>query len=302
MIFVCNCNFVGASSKNLEVYFIDVGQGDSTLIIFPDGKNMLIDCGDGQNSANQNISKELSDKGIKEIDYLILTHPSYDHVGGVYSLLENFGVNNAYLPHILNEQLFYDYSVAVSRIREKGANIKISCLGEYITGKDYGFAFLSPTSITQSDSSYRDLNVSSTPTEEQINDVSPIMYLECRGVRFILTGDAGFSQESLVVNNYNSGVYHNLKGAGVDVNLDNIDFLKVTHHGGDTGSGTEFLTLTKPKNAIISVGGNNNYNHPSFKVLNRILSANEDCNILRTDVLGTIKISVNLSGKITINE
>ena len=306
LIFVCACSIIlpPSSSSNdcLEVLFIDVGQGDSTLIKFPDDKIMLIDCGGGQNSANQNILKELNARNIQDIDYFILTHPSYDHVGGVASLLETKNVKNAYVPKIINEQLFYDYSIAINIIREKGANVKVSCLGEYIIGEGYAFTFLSPTSITQSDSSYRDLNFSSSPTEEQINDVSPIMYLQCNGARFVINGDAGFSQENLVVNNYNSSIYNALNSAGVNVNLNSVHVLKVSHHGGENASGKEFLDIVRPKNAVISVGGNNNYNHPSSKVLGRILSSNENCNILRTDVLGTIKITVNKDGLILINK
>ena len=108
----------GTRKNNLYVNFIDVGQGDCTLIMFPDGKNMLIDCGDGSDFAVKNIKRILNGFSVKKLDYLVLTHPDLDHVGGALSVLKTCSVNKAYLPKILDLTSYEVYSSALQSLQD----------------------------------------------------------------------------------------------------------------------------------------------------------------------------------------
>lgn len=291
----------GTRKNGLYINFIDVGQGDCTLIMFPDGKNMLIDCGDGSDFAVKNIKNILNGFSVKKLDYLVLTHPDLDHVGGALSVLKTCSVNKAYLPKILDLTPYEEYSSVLQRLKDKNANVLTSQLGVCIKGEDYSVAFLSPKPYGQTDSSYTDFNTSNPATSEQINDISPMIYLEYNGVRFLFTGDAGVKEERKLIDDYNSSLIKNtFDFYGISVELENIDFLKVSHHGADDASSQDFLNLLTAGNAVISVGGNNIYGHPSIYTQSRLLAANQDCNLLRTDLLGTISVCVLTDGEMQI--
>ena len=125
-----------------------------------------------------------------------------------------------------------------------------------------------------------------------------MIYVEYAGVSFLFTGDAGKQQEQLVENNINLGFYNQFVDGRID--LYNIDFLKVAHHGADDCSSQDFLNIIQPQNAVLSVGGNNIYGHPSSRVIDRLYLANPNVNLLRTDVCGNITISVSASGEYAI--
>jgi competence protein ComEC len=127
------------------------------------------------------------------------------------------------------------------------------------------------------------------------------VYLEYKGVRFLFTGDNSSQKEQKLINDYKSGAIERfLFNKEVTVNLESIDFLKVAHHGSDDSTCADFLALTRPKNAIISVGGNNIYGHPSTSTLVKLEVANENVNVLRTDVKGTISVMVNKQGIVNV--
>ena len=112
--------------------------------------------------------------------------------------------------------------------------------------------------------------------------------MQSSGVRMLFTGDAEKSQEQYVLNNYLVGIYSSMH----EVNLYDIDLLKVAHHGSNDSSSSDFLDVLKPKNAVFSVGGDNIYGHPITSVIERVLTANSNCNIYRTDYLGTISFAI----------
>jgi competence protein ComEC len=163
-----------------------------------------------------------------------------------------------------------------------------------IVGEDYYLAFLSPLGESLTANYYDEFNLLENPNDRQVNNLSPIIYLQYKGVKFVFTGDAGISQENMVVESYRAGVYDFIHGK--KVSLDNVDFLKVGHHGSADSTGQTFVNLLTPKNAIVSVGGNNVYGHPSTTTFTRLQQANQDIKVFRTDVLGTISIGVNGQG------
>jgi len=305
---LCVFTFVGCDKTSLPslkgglyVTYIDVGQGDSILIRFPDGKNMLIDCGNGSDFAVKNVKKNLNRFSVNKLDYLVLTHPDTDHVGGTAQALKKAAVVKAFVPNVVRKEDYEYYEQAYNFLEDKGATFDISEQGKCFYDKDYFVGFLSPLPIGMSGSSYRDFNFSSQPTSSQINDVSPFIYLEYKGIRFLFTGDSGKTQELKLTEDYKKGVFNGyFKNANVNINLSSIDFLKVSHHGSDDGTCQEFLDLINPDNSIISVGSNNFYGHPSSSLLYRLKPENSARQIWRTDYSGTIKVHVFLKCKINI--
>ncbi len=291
----------GALVDGFSVHFIDVGEGDCIFVNLPDGKNIMIDVGENSEKNLSTIRSVLTRYGVERIDYLILTHPDSDHVGNACALVEAFGVGTAYLPYIYDTSAFINYGEAADALKACGADIKYSQIQTAVVGTDYSVFFLSPAPKDASGGAYDVFNSSLTPSAQARNDVSPIIYLEYRGVRFLFTGDAGFSQEEYVLLNEKSGLYEkSFAYYGRECKLENIDFLKVSHHGADDACGSDFLSLLKPYNAIISVGGQSYYKHPSTATINRILGANEACSIYRTDVYGTTSVFVDETGRYEI--
>ncbi len=292
----------GVGFLGLSVHYLDVGQGDCILICFPDGKSMMIDCGNGSASAVNVIKNALQAKGITALDYLILTHPANDHTGGVSKALEDINVKSVYHPDIPSDLVgFEKYYSAIRFLSDKGAEMKISLQGECFGG-DYKVAILEPTAKSMQDSSYRDFLWTLEPTETQINDLSPYVYLEYQGFRFLFTGDCSSRQEEKLITDYASTKFdktfsvYNLK-----IKLENIDFLKIAHHGSSDSSSMDFLSLLKPKYSIISVAGDNPYGQPSSTVQTRILNSSEQAQILRTDIKGTISIFITETGVMTVS-
>ena len=283
----------------LSVHYIDVGNGDCIFINFHDGKNMLIDCGAESQNNLENIAKVLKDYSVSQIDYLVLTHPDLDHVGNAQSIVKNYIVKKAYIPNIYNKQLYPSFAKAVMEMEIRKVEIAYSTMGDKILADEYIIAFLSPCWTTYGDA-YGEFNGYPSPTDTQVNNLSPIIYLEYAGVTFLFTGDAGYQQEKLVENNCNIGMYDRFFENRVKLNQ--IDFLKVAHHGAEDCSSQDFLNIIQPKNAIISVGGDNVYGHPSSLVINRLYASNQNVNVLRTDVYGTISVTVNQFGDFQIDK
>lgn len=280
----------------LSVSFLDVGEGDSIYITFPDGKNMLIDSGAESERNAETVSNAIKTSDKDSLDYFVLTHTDGDHTGNAAETVLRFPADKAFLPDVKNVEKFYYYSEALKALEKCGAETVYSQTFCTLRGEGYFFTFLSPLASEFPESAYSDLNAAVIPTEEQLNAISAVIYLEYAGVRFLFTGDATVSAEKLIMKYYSLGLY----GKDNAVNLDNVDFLKVSHHGSADASHEDFLRLVKPHNAVISVGGNNYYGHPSSKTLARLLEVNPDCEFWRTDRDGTVCVFVGSDGKTVV--
>ena len=309
--FANNTGYGGLALKPLEkrecfsVNFIDVGEGDAVFINFNDGRTMLIDCGE-KGTATLNAVRRFLDVYAKDgIDYLILTHPDGDHVGNAADIVKGYPVKKAFLPYLLQPETFETYYAAYSLLEQSAAKgdteIIYSAAGVTVCGEDYYLVMLSPEAYDNpSGSVYDDVNKSQNPSSDAINNISPIVYMNYKGVRFVFTGDAEFKAERIVLDAANLQVINGIltrknKDA---VNLNGIDFLKIAHHGANDASGEEFLDVLKPKNAVISLGGDNYYGHPSTETLARIYAANPACKILRTDLEGNVSVFVGEDGAV----
>lgn len=227
-----------SDNKNLQVYFLDVGQGDSIFVKSPSGKTMLVDAGP-QNNILKPLSKQFSFRK-KHIDVLLATHPDADHVGGFAPVLQNYDadvfVESAY---VKDNQILVQIETLVN---DKIENHIIATEGTVIDlGDGVTFKILSPND---------------NELEGDSNNASIVGRLTYGNNSFLLTGDASITNEIRLVKEYGT----NLKS----------DVLKLGHHGSRTSSAIEFLQNVNPSIAIISAGKNNRYGHPHPEVLNRL--------------------------------
>lgn len=240
-------------TTDLKVYFFDVGQADSILIT-NNGHNMLIDAGNNEDGPKL-VKYIKEDLGITEFDYLIGTHPHEDHIGGLDDIINNFDIKKIYLPDITTTtKTFEDVLDAIS---SKELTITIPKIGETFKLGEADFTIL----YTGTNSS--DLNSTSIITKMIFGKYS-----------YLFTGDTTSDIEKTIL----------------DQNID-IDVLKVAHHGSKYSSSLEFLEKTTPSYAIISVGKNNSYDHPSSETINNLKKYTN--NIYLTSELGTILLTSN---------
>ena len=218
---------------NSEVSILDVGQGDSSLIRLKN-KNILIDTG---GNINYDISKNIlipyfKSVGIKKIDYLVLTHGDYDHMGEAINLVENFKVEKV----IFNCGPYNDLEQELIKVLDKKKIKYYSCIKELNIDNNKLY-FLQ------------------TKEYDNENDNSNVIYSELNVYKFMFMGDASVTTEKEIMNKYN---------------LPDIDVLKVGHHGSKTSSSKGFINVINPKYSIISVGKNNRYGHPNKEVLENL--------------------------------
>lgn len=233
----------------LKIYFLDVGQADSTLII-NNNQTMLIDA--GNNEDGNLIVEFIKSLGIEKIDYLVGTHAHEDHIGGMDDIINNFNIGTVYLPYTTEKttttKTFED---VLDSLIAKNLSITTANIGDKFT-----------LGNTNCEIMYVD---NSEP--EDTNDQSICIRLELKNESFLFMGDA-------------SGKVEKAR------NWPQTNVLKVAHHGSKTSTSKEFLKQVKPQIAIISVGKDNSYKHPSEQVLERLESIK--AKIYRTDELGTI--------------
>lgn len=239
--------------RDASVTFLDVGQGDSSVIILPFGKTILIDTG-GLYLSRYNISKNktvpyLNSLGISKIDLLILTHGDYDHTGDTINLLNEIKVDEV----LFNNDSFNDTENKIIKVLNK-KNIRYSKNSEYFR-------------------KIKDLYFLNTKMYDNENDNSTVVYFTYKNFSFLFTGDASKEREEDIMENYN---------------IKDVSFLKVGHHGSKTSTGSSFIKKINPKYSIISVGENNRYGHPNKNTLKNL----KDTTIFRTDLNGSIKIKL----------
>ena len=232
-------------NNDLLIEMIDVGQGDS-LLISKNNKSILIDTGGKikykqeawkQTNKESSIIKNttlplLKSKGIRKLDYLIITHGDFDHMGEAINLINSFKVKTV----IFNCGRYNYLERELIKVLKKKRIPYYSCIDE-LNLSQYNLQFLN------------------TKEYDNENDNSNVIYTELDGYKFMFMGDAGVEKEKDILEKYN---------------LSNIDVLKVGHHGSKTSSSKEFINEINPNYSIISVGKNNRYGHPNKEVLNNL--------------------------------
>ena len=250
------------AAGELEVHFLDVGQGDATLIAC-DGHYMLIDA--GNNDKGTLVQSYLEQQGVETLDYVIGTHPDADHIGGLDVILYKFDCGTVILPEVENDTRTYEDVIRV--LEEKDYPVTAPVVGDTYTLGGASFTIIAPNGDYGDD----------------LNDWSVGILLQNGENRFLFTGDAGEQAEQDILAN------------GIDISA---DVYKASHHGSDTASLEAFIQAVSPEYAVISVGEGNQYGHPHAEVLNRFREAGIE--VFRTDEQGTI-VAVSDGTDITWN-
>lgn len=242
---------------DLTARFVDVGQGDCCLITC-DGEAMMIDGGTADNSSK--LVSLLNALDIGELKYMVNTHPHDDHVGGLCGPLSSVRVDAAYSSTVDYDQ---NYFVKYKRlIADKGISLGTLSAGDKLRLGGADIYVLAPEKDAEG--------------AADLNDTSIVMRVVYGRTSILLTGDATSVEEKALM--------------AADAEL-KCDVLKVGHHGAATSSCEEFLSAVSPAWAIISVGKDNDFGHPTEETLKRLSKVG--ANILRTDLNGTVTINSN---------
>jgi competence protein ComEC len=242
-----------------ELTAIDVGQGDSLLVLSPHGHAVLIDGGGPPGFARPNsfdvgedvVSPYLWARGFSHLDAVVLTHPHSDHMDGLRAIIRNFRPRELWLAEDLATP-----QVLAAAATDAGTNVRRIHSAEDVELDGLRFT------------------AHLTHTPKTVNDDSLVLRLEYNGTSALLLGDAERALETEVAHDEHP-----------------VDILKVAHHGSATSTTPELLTATHPKFAVISVGAHNNYGHPRREVLDRLNAAHAQT--YRTDEDGATTFVMN---------
>lgn len=252
-IIFTGCSYIQEDKKDIisdfEVHFIDVGQADAALIIC-NGETMLIDGGNVDDSSL--IVSYLDKLDINTIDYMVATHAHEDHVGGLSGPLNTCKVNNVLCS--VKKYSSKAFSNFKKYTEKQGLEIIVPQAGDSFKVGDSVVEVIGPRK-----------------KYDDTNETSIVLKVTYYQTSFLFTGDAGRESENDTID------------AGCDLKA---DVLKVGHHGSETSTSYVFLREVMPKYAIISVGKNNSYGHPSEETLSRLRDAEVD--VFRTDLQGDI--------------
>lgn len=240
------------NSATLKIYYFDVGQADSTLIIDKD-KTMLIDA--GNNSDGLKIVNYIKSLGVTKLDYVVATHAHEDHIGGIDDIIDNFDIGIFYMPDaITTTTTFEDVLDVLERNKLKFSTPNI--------GDEFKLT----------DASFKVLYTGNDTTD--LNNTSIVLKMTYGKYKYLFMGDATSKVEKILLNN--------------ETDLD-ADILKVGHHGSSYSTTDDFLNKVNPSYAIISCEKDNKYNHPSKEVITKLEKKN--VTFYRTDLVGTILLT-----------
>lgn len=259
--------------KDLRIHFIDVGQGDSSLIITPNNKTILIDGGgnlNGYDVGKNTLLPYLLDRKVQKIDYMIISHFDADHANGLIAVLENIKVEKVLISQQIEKSS--EYKKVMEVVKTKRIKVCLIKAGDNLMlEKDVHLEILYP----KEELVFSDLNNNSI-----------VARLEYKNFSMLFTGDIEEKAEEDLLDKYKY------------TNKLKVTVLKVAHHGSKTSSKESIIDEIRPKIALIGVGKNNLFGHPNNKVIERL--KNIGAKIYRTDETGEITITVTSKGKIKV--
>lgn len=245
------------SEPFLRVTVIDVGQGDSILLVSPEGKSMLVDAGPAD--AFDRIANALSDSGVSALDVIVCTHPHEDHIGSMADVLDAYPVGAYYT--IDTDQAFPRSEAIHAALERNGCPV--------YTAEAYAtipWAESCTVTVLNPIPAYAD-----EPTE--MNDLSLVLHVCYGDTAVLLTGDAEAAAENRMLDTFPKSMLR-------------ADVLKLGHHGSSSSTGYAFLLAVDPDYAVASCGADNEYGHPHYETLSLLYGTHTA--FYRTDLDGTI--------------
>ena len=259
-VFVWGKIAFGGISKDAQIYFLDIGQGDSELVILPGGAKVLIDGG-----PDAKVITELGNiLGVTDryIDLVVMTHPQADHFNGLIDVVKRYQVG-AFITNGRNGTA-KSFASLQEALQEKNIPALTLQEGDAIAYGESRFDIISPNNAFLK--------------SKELNDTCIVMKLTSASWTALFTGDIGKNIEEYLMRKYNM----------------DIDILKVGHHGSRFSSSPEFMRATTPRLAAIEVGARNTYGHPTAYALENLAAVG--AKIVRTDKDGTIKVVLGKEG------
>ena len=254
----------------MRVHFLDVGEGDCTVVEFPDGDALVVDAGDGSFEHVEHIVRFLKGIGSPRLT-LVATHADADHCGGFKEILQLFEVDLLYLPLIGSPN--HVYTDMVDEANKRG--VATETLSRYGT-------------IERPSGAYA-VCINPRGGETEDNEASAVLYVSYGGVNLLLGADIGAEREELLLAEYalDESIFDR---EGCRVRLGDVDILRVSHHGSAQSSSEAWLSLLDAEVAVISCGRDNIYSHPAEEAIKRLSRYSDE--IYRTDECGDVTACV----------
>lgn len=255
-------NFINLDA-DLSVHYIDVGQGDCSLVVYGDN-TVLIDA--GERDYGEAVVDYIRSLGIEQLDYIIATHPHSDHIGGLTDVINEFEAGTVIAPKVSDElvptgTVYEDFLKALSK------------KGLMLTAAEAGTVYDLSKPEKEGDNTSFEILGPIRSDYEDLNDWSVVIRLVHGENSFVFTGDAGTAAEE------------DIMLLPKDISA---DVLKVGHHGSSTANSKLFLMRVAPKAAVIPCGNDNSYGHPHKEVIDRLKLLGTE--IYRTDAYGTVVV------------
>lgn len=246
-----NNSNINSQGNLIKIHYIDVGQGDAIFIELPNEEVMLIDA--GESSEEETVATYISNLGYSKIDYIVGTHPHTDHIGGLAYIINNFEVENIYMPKAISTSKTYEN--LLNTISQKGLKITTAKAGmSIISNENLNVDIIAPNQ------EYSDLN-----------NNSAVIKISYGSRSFLFMSDAETQSENDILTDISA------------------DVIKVGHHGSDSSSSQSFVDKVNPEYAIIMVGTDNQYDHPHQSTVDRWI--NSGAKIYQTNINGDIVVT-----------
>lgn len=262
-------------ARGLRITCLDIGQGDAIMVETPEGQNFLIDGGSSNKKGicQYQILPFLKNRGISFVDAVFISHTDGDHISGIEEFLEYqiLGVTSVKIGKLILPEWSEppgEWEELKNLAEKAGVPVHTAKAGDIFRGKNVRFRVLSPWEGASG---------------ENVNEEAMVMELSCERFKGLFTGDIGMETEERLLE---EGV------------LEDVDYLKVGHHGSKHSSGEEFLRKISPELAVISVSESNTYSHPAPETIERL--ENAGAKVWCTKDCGAVSVEVEKSGDMSV--